>query len=132
MKASDYLNIIAQQLHPYMASAFPTGNGIFQQDNTPCHKAHTALEWFLKHNAGFQLMLRPLNSPDLNPIERISDVMERHITVPKTLFRNIPDFRDRCLNIWCNMFPVIHQRFLASTPRRIAAVLRAKVGPKRS
>ncbi|GBM59646.1 Transposable element Tcb2 transposase [Araneus ventricosus] len=39
MKAANYLNIIADQLHPYMAFAFPTGNGIFQQNNAACHKA---------------------------------------------------------------------------------------------
>ncbi|GBN89068.1 Transposable element Tc1 transposase [Araneus ventricosus] len=37
MKAANYLNTIADQLHPYMAFVFPTGNGIFQQDNAPCH-----------------------------------------------------------------------------------------------
>ncbi|GBM32651.1 hypothetical protein AVEN_89646-1 [Araneus ventricosus] len=30
MKAANYLNTIADQLHPYMAFVFPTGNGIFQ------------------------------------------------------------------------------------------------------
>ncbi|GBM32927.1 hypothetical protein AVEN_13295-1 [Araneus ventricosus] len=44
MKAVNYLNIIADQLHPYMAFVFPTGNGIFQQDNVPCHKASIVLE----------------------------------------------------------------------------------------
>ncbi|GBM29530.1 hypothetical protein AVEN_212249-1 [Araneus ventricosus] len=44
MNAANYLNIIADQLHPYMAFVFPTGNGIFQQDNAPCHKAQIVLE----------------------------------------------------------------------------------------
>ncbi|GBM06599.1 hypothetical protein AVEN_220037-1 [Araneus ventricosus] len=34
-KAANYLNIIVDQLHPYMAFVFPAGNGIFQQDNAP-------------------------------------------------------------------------------------------------
>ncbi|GBL96680.1 hypothetical protein AVEN_89355-1 [Araneus ventricosus] len=46
MKAANYLNIIADQLHPYMAFVFPTGNGIFQQDKVPFHKARIVLEWF--------------------------------------------------------------------------------------
>ncbi|GFX84967.1 transposase domain containing protein [Trichonephila clavipes] len=56
MNATGYLNIIADQLHPYMASVFPAGNGMFQQDNAPCHKAKIVLEWFQEHNAEFQLM----------------------------------------------------------------------------
>ncbi|GBO26320.1 hypothetical protein AVEN_81430-1 [Araneus ventricosus] len=44
MKAANYLNIIADQSHPYMAFVFPTGNEIFQQDKAPCHKAQIVLE----------------------------------------------------------------------------------------
>ncbi|GBL92835.1 hypothetical protein AVEN_4541-1 [Araneus ventricosus] len=65
------LNIIADQLHPYMAFVFPTGNGIFQQDNAPCHKARIVLEWFNEHTDEFHLMYWPPKLPDLNPIENI-------------------------------------------------------------
>ncbi|GFU89837.1 transposable element Tc1 transposase [Trichonephila clavipes] len=61
-----YLNIIADQLHPYMASVFPAGNEIFQQDNTPCHKAKIVLERFQEHGAEFQLTSWLPNLPDLN------------------------------------------------------------------
>ena len=56
LNAKEYLNIIADQLHSYMASVFPTGNGMFQQDNAPRHKAQIVLEWFQEHDAEFQLM----------------------------------------------------------------------------
>ncbi|GBL91250.1 hypothetical protein AVEN_195135-1 [Araneus ventricosus] len=49
MKPANYLNIIADQLHPYMTFVFPTGNRIFLQDNAPCHKARIVLEWFEEH-----------------------------------------------------------------------------------
>ncbi|GBM52227.1 Transposable element Tc1 transposase [Araneus ventricosus] len=76
MKAANYLNITADQLHHYMAFVFPTGNGIFQQENAPCHKARIVLEWFEEHTDEFHLMSWPPNSPDLNPMEHIWDVME--------------------------------------------------------
>ncbi|GBN58371.1 hypothetical protein AVEN_17900-1 [Araneus ventricosus] len=56
MKAANYLNIIADQWHPYMAFVFPTGNGISQQDNAPCHKAQIVLKWFEEHTDEFHLM----------------------------------------------------------------------------
>ncbi|GBN76236.1 Transposable element Tc1 transposase [Araneus ventricosus] len=56
MKAVNYLNIIEDQLHPYMTFVFPTGNGIFQLDNAPCHKARIVLEWFEEHTDEFHLM----------------------------------------------------------------------------
>ncbi|GBN50421.1 hypothetical protein AVEN_206903-1 [Araneus ventricosus] len=77
MEAANYLNIIADQLHPYKALVFPTGNGIFQQDNAPCHKALIVLEWLEELTDEFNLMSWPPNSPDLNPMEHIWDVMER-------------------------------------------------------
>ncbi|GFU60120.1 transposable element Tc1 transposase [Trichonephila clavipes] len=39
MNVTWYLNISANQLHPYMTSVSPAGNGMFQQGNAPCHKA---------------------------------------------------------------------------------------------
>ena len=33
LNTTEYLNIIMDQLHPYMASVFPAGNGMFQQKN---------------------------------------------------------------------------------------------------
>ncbi|GBM39865.1 Transposable element Tc1 transposase [Araneus ventricosus] len=68
MKAANYLNIIVDQLRPYMAFVFPNGNGIFQQDNAPCHKARIVLEWFEEHTDEFHLISWPPNSPDLNPM----------------------------------------------------------------
>ena len=77
LKTTEYLNITADQLHLYMASGFPTGSGMLQQDNAPCHKAQIELEWFQEHDAKFQVMSWPFNSMDLNPIEHICYVIER-------------------------------------------------------
>ncbi|GBM71957.1 Transposable element Tc1 transposase [Araneus ventricosus] len=79
MKAANYLNIIAEQLQPYMAFVFPTGNGIFQQDNVPCQKARIVLERFQEHTDEFHLMSWSPNSPVLNLMEHICDVMERKL-----------------------------------------------------
>ena len=80
LHAAEYLNIIADQLHPYMTSVFPAGNGMFQQDIASCHKAGIVLEWFQEHDVEFQLMSGPPNSPDFNLMEHIWDVMERQLS----------------------------------------------------
>ncbi|GBN05507.1 Transposable element Tc1 transposase [Araneus ventricosus] len=108
MKAADYLNIIADQLSPYMAFVFPTGNGIFQQDKAPCYKVRIVLEWFEKHTDEFHLMSWPPNSPDLNPMEHIWDVMERQLRAQTSPCPNISTLRDRSLDIWYNLSPVMY------------------------
>ncbi|GBO34571.1 Transposable element Tc1 transposase, partial [Araneus ventricosus] len=96
MKAANYMNIIADQLHPYMAFIFPTGNGIFQQDDAQYHKARIVLVWFEEHTDEFHLMSWPPNSPDLNPMEHIWHVMERQLRAQTPPCPNISTLPDRC------------------------------------
>ncbi|KAK3505544.1 hypothetical protein QTP70_020619, partial [Hemibagrus guttatus] len=56
---------------------FPDGCGLFQQDNAPCHKAEMVQEWFDDHNNQFEELTPPPNSPDLNPIQHLWDVLEK-------------------------------------------------------
>ncbi|GBO42429.1 hypothetical protein AVEN_69110-1 [Araneus ventricosus] len=55
------------------------GNGIFQQDNAPCHKPRIVLEWFEEHTDEFHLMSWPPKSSDINPMENIWNVMKRQL-----------------------------------------------------
>ncbi|GBM47064.1 hypothetical protein AVEN_179791-1 [Araneus ventricosus] len=131
MKAANYLNIIAEQLHSYMAFVFPTENGIFQQGTAPCQKARIVLEWFEEHTDEFHLMCWAPNSPDLNPMEHIRNVMERQLRAQTPPCPNISNLRDRYFDICYNLFSVRYQKLMASMPRRVAAVLKAKGGATR-
>ncbi|GBN75143.1 Transposable element Tc1 transposase [Araneus ventricosus] len=128
MKAANYLNIIADQLYPYMAFLFPTGIEIIHQDNAPCHKARIVLECFEEHTDELHLMSWRPNSPDINPMEHIWDVMERQLRAETPPCPNISTLRDHSLDIWYNLSPVMYQKLVASMRRRIAAVLKVKGG----
>ncbi|GBL92538.1 Transposable element Tc1 transposase [Araneus ventricosus] len=118
MKAANYLNIIADQLHPYMVFVFPTRNGIFQQDNAPCYKARIVLEWFEEHTDEFHLMSWPPNSLDFNLMQHIWDVMEQQLKAQTPPCTNISTLSDRCLDNWYNPSPVMYQlELVASMPR---------------
>ena len=54
-----YLNIIAEQVHPFRAMVFPDASGLFQEDNAPCHIAHIVQEWFEEHDEVFTVLPWP-------------------------------------------------------------------------
>ena len=53
LNATGYLNIIANQVHPFMTAVYPSANGFLQQDNAPCHKARIVQEWLHEHDSEF-------------------------------------------------------------------------------
>ncbi|GBO40335.1 hypothetical protein AVEN_258057-1 [Araneus ventricosus] len=97
-------------------------------DKAPCHKARIVLEWFEEDTCEFHLMS---NSPDLNPMEHIWDVLERQLRAETLPCPNISNLRDSFLDIWHNLCPVMYQKLVAYMPRRVAAVLKAKGGATR-
>ena len=74
-----YLSIVADHVHSFIETVFPGGCGLFQQDNAPCHKAKMVQEWFEEHNNKFEVLTWPPNSPDLNPIEHLWDVLDKQV-----------------------------------------------------
>ncbi len=76
-----YLSIVADHVHPFMTTVYPSSDGYFQQDNAPCHKAQVILDWFLEHDNEFTLLKWHPQSPDLNPIEHHWDGVEREIHI---------------------------------------------------
>ncbi len=108
LNATSYLSIVADHVHPFMTTVNPSSDGYFQQDNAPCHKAQIISDWFLEHDNEFTLLKWPPQSPDLNPIEHLWDVVEREIRIMDVQPTNLQQLRDDVMSIWTNlwgMFP---------------------------
>ncbi|KAG1925100.1 hypothetical protein F2P79_025761 [Pimephales promelas] len=129
--ATAYLSIVADHVHPFMTTMYPTSDGYFQQDNAPCHKAGIISDWFLEHDNEFAVLKWPPQSPDLNPIEHLWDVVEREIRIMDVQPTNLRQLCDAIMSIWTKLPEECFQHLVESMPRRIEAVLKAKGGPTR-
>ncbi len=116
LNATAYLSIVADHVHPFMTTVYTSSDGYFQKDNAPCHKAQIIS--FLEHDNEFTLLKCPPQSPDLNPIEHLWDVVEREIRIMD-------------MSIWTKISEECFQHLIESMPQRIKAVLKAKGGPTR-
>ena len=73
---------------------FPEGCGLFQQ----CHKSKLVQEGFEEHNKEFEVLTWPPNSPDLNPVEHLWDVLDKQVrSMEASLSTYRTDMPDRCI-----------------------------------
>jgi len=131
LNVTDYLSIVAYHVHPFMTTVYTSSDDYFQQDNAPCHKAQIISDWFLEHDNAFTLLKWPPQSPDLNSIEHLWDVVEWEIRIVDVQPTNLQQLRDAIMSIWTKTSEECFQHLVESMPRRIKAVLKAKGGPTR-
>ncbi len=67
-------------------------------------RATVVEDWFLEHDNEFTLLKCPPQSPDLNPIEHLWDVMEREIHIMDVQPTNLQQLRDAIMIIWSKIF----------------------------
>ncbi len=111
LNTTAYLSIVADHVHPFMTTVYTSSDGYFQQDNAPCHKAQIISDWFLEHDNEFTLLKWPPQSPDLNPIEHLWDVVEREIRIMDVQATNLQQLRDAIMSIWTK----ISEKYVSKT-----------------
>ncbi|KAG1926722.1 hypothetical protein F2P79_024710 [Pimephales promelas] len=104
--ATAYLSIVADHVHPFMTTMYPTSDGYFQQDNAPCHKAGIISDWFLEHDNEFAVLKWPPQSPDLNPIQHLWDVVEREIRIMDVQPTNLRQLCDAIMTVVLKGWPI--------------------------
>ena len=129
-----YADILRDNLRPLCVRHFPVGNGVFQQDNAPCHRARVAMNYLnlLRETGICRHMNWPPHSPDLNPIEHFWVSFKRQVRSygePAT----IQQLRQNITLATAAMrLPVWTERIrtlIESMPRRVLAVIKARGGP---
>ncbi|GFV84778.1 transposable element Tcb2 transposase [Trichonephila clavipes] len=78
MQQYQYKDVLQNRLIPLLEEWFPNGESyIFMQDGAPCHTALSIKAFLAVQN--ILLLDWPGNSPDMNPIENVWDLMEREV-----------------------------------------------------
>jgi len=131
LNTTAYLSIVADHVHPFMTTVYLSSDGYIQQDTAPCHKAQIISDSFLEHDNDFTLLKWPPQSPDINPIEHLWDVVEREIRVMDVQPTNLQQLCDAIMSIWTKISEECFQHLFESMPRIIKAVLKAKGSPTR-
>lgn len=73
----EYQSIGTDNVHPFRTTLCLSG--IFQQDNSPCHKVQIIWKYFLDYNKDLSApywLQWPPHSPDFKPIQKLWDVEE--------------------------------------------------------
>jgi transposase len=79
------------------------------------------MKWF--QDQGVQVLDWPGNSPDLNPIENLWNMMKRRVA--RCNPSSLHDLKQQIMHAWCNEVTSEEcLRLIESMPRRISAVMR--------
>jgi transposase len=92
---------------------------LYQQDNAPCHTSKSTMAWFKKKR--IRVLEWPGNSPDLNPIENLWQLVKNKINRQEC--SSLSALKEEILRVWNEVItPELCAKLVQSMPRRIAAV----------
>jgi transposase len=127
MNAEQYVLILEDNLLPSMEeSGIYWKDLIFQQDNDPKHTSKMAKDWMESTN--ITLLDWSPQSPDINPIEHLWHHMKKELSKYPTHPKGVWEIWERVVEVWNNIPAEVCQNLIASMPRRLEAVIKAKGG----
>lgn len=119
MDRFQYKEILENTMLPFAEDEMPL-RWIFQQDNDPKHSSKLVKEWFGSKN--INVLEWPSQSPDLNPIEHLWEVLDRRIRMHSDI-KNQQQLFGIIESEWSRIPAETLQKLVDSMPRRCQAVL---------
>ncbi|GFU91474.1 transposable element Tc3 transposase [Trichonephila clavipes] len=118
--AQRYRNeVLEPYVHLFQGAVVP--DFIFMDDNAPCHRVVLIDDFFEAEN--IQRMSRPANSPDLNPIEHVWDMLGRQIAALSHPPSSVTELKRALQEAWNRLSPQLIHHLIASMVNRCAACL---------
>ena len=125
MDSQKYIDTLVGQLYPFWKRMKPrTPNFWFQDNGAPCYRAGSVKNW--KIERGIRSLVWPAQSPDLNPIEHLWNILKRKIQQRRPLPQNLDQLKDAIYEEWRSMDPSLLKKLVASMRCRILSVIRSK------
>lgn len=124
VNARRYLDdIVEPYIIPFAAEEGP--DFVLQHDNARPHTARLVTQYLQEHN--IEVLEWPANSPDLNPIEHLWDVLQRRLR-DRPAAANLNDLAEMLQEEWNNIPREIIENLINSMPRRCQEVRLARGG----
>ncbi|GBO03174.1 hypothetical protein AVEN_84022-1 [Araneus ventricosus] len=93
------------------------------------HRSRLATPWFDEHSSDFSVKNWPPRSPDLSPIEHLSDVLEKGVKAHHTTPATLTKLWTAPADVWQAIPVKRFRKLVESMPRGVAAVIKARGGP---
>jgi len=122
-----YLQLLNNYLLPFLHELGNEDEYIFQDDNAPVHTARIVKDW--KEENLDNWLPWPAQSPDLNPIENLWDILERKVRMHNPLPKNKRELMTILEDEWHKLEPEKLTKLIDSMPRRVKAVIKSKGNP---
>ena len=90
------------------------------QDNAPCHTSGQTWKWLSQKK--IKLLTWPPQSPDMNPIESLWDILQRRINARSNRPRNLKDLKEALLQEWDELPSQTLCKLVESLPKRLQAL----------